>query len=74
MEVLMKGLMISAFAVVAVLAVMAAMRPRTPSVDVSLATATMPSLLELHTMAGVDKLPTQELEDHSLVYPAVATR
>jgi hypothetical protein len=70
----MKGLMISAFAAVAVLAVMAAMQSRTPSVDVSLATAAMPTLLELHTMAGVDKLPTQELEDRSLVYPTVAKR
>jgi hypothetical protein len=34
----------------------------------------MPSLLELHTMAGVNKLPTQELEDQSLVYPTVEKR
>src|ERR1700712_2500741 len=27
------------------------------------------SLLELHTMAGVNKLPMQEMEDQSLVYP-----
>jgi hypothetical protein len=29
----------------------------------------MPSLVELHTMAGVNKLPEQEMEDQSLVYP-----
>jgi hypothetical protein len=34
----------------------------------------MPTLLELHTMAGVNKLPVQELDDQSLVYPAIAKR
>jgi hypothetical protein len=71
----LKGLMISAFAAVALLAVMAAMRSRTPSVDVSLATAAMPTLLELHAAAGgVDKLPIQEMEDQSLIFPTVAKR
>jgi hypothetical protein len=71
----MKNLMISGFAAVALLAVMAAMRSRTPSVDVSLATAAMPTLLELHAVAGgVDKLPIQEMEDQSLIFPTVAKR
>ena len=34
----------------------------------------MPSLLELHTTAGVDKLPLQEMEDQSLIFPTVAKR
>jgi hypothetical protein len=34
----------------------------------------MPPLQELHTMAGVNKLPVQDLEDQSLVYPTVAKR
>jgi len=34
----------------------------------------MPSLLELHTVAGVDKLPMQDMEDQSLVYPTVEKR
>jgi hypothetical protein len=34
----------------------------------------MPSLLELHTIAGVNKLPMQEMEDQSLVYPTVEKR
>jgi hypothetical protein len=29
----------------------------------------MPSLLELHSMAGVHKLPLQDIEDQSLMYP-----
>jgi hypothetical protein len=70
----MKGLMISAFAAVALLAVMAAAGSRTPSVDVSLGTAAMPTLLELHAASGVDKLPIQEIEDQSLIFPTVAKR
>jgi hypothetical protein len=33
------------------------------------ATAAMPSLQELHSMAGVHKLPLQDVEDQSLMYP-----
>jgi hypothetical protein len=33
------------------------------------ATAAMPSLQELHLMAGVHKLPLQDIEDQSLIYP-----
>lgn len=36
--------------------------------SIEFSTAAMPSLQELHTMAGVDKLPNQEMEDQSLVY------
>ena len=32
-------------------------------------TAAMPSLLELHSMAGVHKLALQDIEDQSLMYP-----
>lgn len=32
-------------------------------------TAAMPSLQELHRMANVHKLPLQDIEDQSLVYP-----
>ena len=70
----MKGLMISAFAAVALLAAVATMRPRPSSVDISLGSAAMPSLLELHTTAAVDKLPLQEMEDQSLIFPTVAKR
>jgi hypothetical protein len=77
----MKGLMISAFAAVALLAAVAIMHSRSSSVDISLGSAAMslgsaamPSLLELHTAAGVDKLPLQEMEDQSLIFPTEAKR
>ncbi len=34
----------------------------------------MPSLQEIHTAAGVNKLPIEEFEDMSLVYSTVTTR
>jgi hypothetical protein len=70
----MKRLMISAIAVVALIGVAFVLRSRPASIELSATTAAMPSLLELHTMAGVNKLPTQEMEDQSLVYPAVEKR
>jgi hypothetical protein len=64
----MKGLMISAFAAVALLTVVATMRLRPSSVDISLGSAAMPSL-ELHTTAGVDKLPFQESGGSVIDFP-----
>jgi hypothetical protein len=74
-EFRMMRLMISALAVVAVIAVGTTMlRSRPAAIELSAATAAMPTLLELHTMAGVNTLPAQELEDQSLVFPTVAKR
>jgi hypothetical protein len=70
----MKRVVISAIVLVALIGVGLALRSRPAAVELSAATAAMPSLLELHTMAGVHKLPTQELEDQSLVYPTVEKR
>jgi hypothetical protein len=70
----MKRAMISTIVVVALVGVAFVLRSRPASIELSAATAAMPSLLELHTMAGVDKLPTQEMEDQSLVYPTVEKR
>jgi hypothetical protein len=65
----MKRLMISAFAAVALLAAATNMlRSRSPSTDGLVATAGMPSLQELQRTADVNKLPTGEFEDRSLVY------
>jgi hypothetical protein len=50
------------------------LRSRPASIELSATTAAMPSLLELHTAAGVDKLPMQDMEDQSLVYPTVEKR
>jgi len=69
----MKRLMISAIAVVALMVVATTMLwSRSPLNE--LAAAAMPPLLELHTMAGVHKLPVQEIEDQSLVYPTAEKR
>jgi hypothetical protein len=66
----MMRLMIFAIAVVALVAVtVTTLHSRSPSIELS--TAAMPSLQELHVMAGVHKLPTQEIDDQSLVYPSV---
>jgi hypothetical protein len=70
----MKRIVISAIVLVALIGVGFALRSRPAAVELSAATAAMPSLLELHTMAGVNKLPTRELEDQSLVYPTVEKR
>jgi hypothetical protein len=66
----MKGLMISAFMAVVLLAAVAVTHPRPTSVDASLAAAAMPSLLELHDAANVNELPAEEMEDQSLVFSA----
>jgi hypothetical protein len=69
----MMRLAIPAIAVVALIAVAASMLwSRSPAIELS--TAAMPSLQELHTMAGVHKLPVQEIEDQSLVYPTAEKR
>ena len=60
--------MISVIAVV-VLMVVATTMLWSRSASIELATAAMPPLQELHAMAGVHKLPVQEIEDQSLVYP-----
>jgi hypothetical protein len=67
--------MISGLVVVAVIAVGAVMMWSCPAViELSAATAAMPSLLELHTTVGVNELPTQEMEDQPLAYPTVEKR
>ena len=62
--------------VIAVVALLAAATTvlwlQSPSIE--LAAAAMPPLQELHAMAGVHKLPVQEIEDQSLVYPTAEKR
>jgi hypothetical protein len=70
----MKRIMISAIVFVALIGVAFVLRSRPASIELAAATAAMPSLLELHTLAGVDRLPMQEMEDQSLVYPTVEER
>jgi hypothetical protein len=71
----MKRLMISALAAIALLAATTATAMLwSPSTNLSAGTAAMPSLHELHTAAGANKLPTEDFEDMSLVYPTLAMR
>ena len=71
----MMRLMITALAVVAVIAVASTLlRSRSSVIELSAGSAAMPSLLELHAAAGVHKLPIQDIEDQSLVYPSAEKR
>ena len=71
----MKRPMTSAIAAVAVLATaITLLWPHTPSTKLSAGTASMPSLQGLYTAANANKLPNQEIEDQSLIFPSVAQR
>jgi len=66
----MKRLMIPTFAAVALFAAATAML-WPPSTKLSAGIAAMPALHDLHTVAGVNKLPIEDVEDMSLVYATV---
>jgi hypothetical protein len=69
----MMRLTISAIAVAALTMVATSLsRSRSPSI--ALSAAAMPTLEELHRMAGVNVLQVQDIEDQSLVYPTVTKR
>jgi hypothetical protein len=71
----MMRLMITALAVVAVAAGSSILlRSRSSVIELSGGTAAMPSLLELHAAAGVHKLPVQDIDDQSLIYPTARIR
>jgi hypothetical protein len=65
----MRGLMISAFAAVALLTtVTILLLSHTASADRPVGSAGVMSLQELHSAVDVNKLPIEEFEDQSLVY------
>jgi hypothetical protein len=71
----MMRLMFIALAVVAVIVGSSVLlRSRSSVVELSAGAAAMPSLLELHAAAGVHKLPVQDIEDQSLIYPTAEKR
>jgi hypothetical protein len=71
----MMRLMITALAVVAVIAGSSILlRSRSSMIGLSAGTAAMPSLLELHAAADVHKLPIQDIDDQSLIYPTPEKR
>ncbi len=69
----MKRLLIPAFAAVALIAASAGMLWSHPT-TLPAGTAAMPSLQELHTAAGVNKLPIEDFEDQSLVFSTATKR
>jgi hypothetical protein len=75
MEVSMKRLMISAFAVIAMLAAATTvLQSQSRATKLSAATAGMMSVQELHAAAGVNKLPIEDFEDQSLVFSTAPKR
>jgi hypothetical protein len=64
---------ISAVAVAAVIAA-GTFLLRAPFAPIELSAAAMLPLQELHAIAGVNKLPVQEIEDQSLIFPTAAKR
>jgi hypothetical protein len=69
----MKRLIMSVLAIVVVIGVAATVLRSKPD-SLELSAAAMPSLLELHIMAGVNKLPSQDVEDQSLIFPSTEKR
>ncbi|WP_375312873.1 hypothetical protein WHZ77_06230 [Bradyrhizobium sp. A5] len=67
----MKLFLITSF-VVLPLVVAAALVLRSQPRLVAFSAAAMPSLAELHVMAGVHRLPDEEIDDQSLVFSAKA--
>jgi type II secretory pathway component PulM len=62
----------TAIVAIAALIVVGAMLWQPQSHSIELTAAAMPSLVELHAMAGVEKLPVQEIDDQSLIYSTPA--
>jgi hypothetical protein len=75
MEVSMKRQLISAFAVIAMLAAATTMlRSHSSATSFSAGTAGTMPLQELLAAAGVNKLPMDDFEDQSLVYSTAPKR
>jgi hypothetical protein len=71
----MKRLVISAFSAVVFLAAAAIMLwSQSPSIARPVGPIGTMSLQELHTAAGVNKLPIEDFEDQSLVFSTVTKR
>jgi hypothetical protein len=71
----MKRTIVSAFAVVALfVAATTVLRSHPLSTARTIGAAGMPSLQELYTAADVNRLPTEDFEDMSLVYSNVTKR
>ncbi|WP_377831075.1 hypothetical protein ACFKHW_40480 (plasmid) [Bradyrhizobium lupini] len=60
--------LIACFVVAALIAATAVIFRGQPR-SIELSAAAMPSLVELHAMADVHKLPDQDIDDQSLIFP-----
>ena len=67
----MKLLIISSVAALSLLAAVSGIH-QSRLLSAPVETAGMPTMQELHIAAGVDKLPVEDFEDRSLVYPREA--
>ena len=67
----MTRFLVASFVVLAVI-VASTMVLRWQPQSVELSAAAMPSLADLHVMAGVHQLPDQDIEDQSFIFPATA--
>ena len=65
--------LVVAFAILAWVVVCGELLSPRPS-SIEQATAAMPSLQELHSMANVHQLQLQDIEDQSLMYPATTNQ
>lgn len=67
----MRRFVVSSFLVLALIVVAALVFSGKPR-SIELSAAAMPSLAELHVMAGVHQLPDQDIDDQSFIFPAKA--
>ncbi|AWM02889.1 hypothetical protein [Bradyrhizobium amphicarpaeae] len=67
----MTRFLIASVVVLALVATTSTILKRQPR-TVELSAAAMPSLVELHTMAGVHRLTDQDIDDQSLIFPTQA--
>jgi hypothetical protein len=64
--------MMTAAAIALIAVAIYVLRPGSPSLELS--TAAMPSLKEFHALVDVKRLPNQDIDDQSLLYPTGTKR
>jgi hypothetical protein len=67
---IMRVMTVAAIALIAV--AIYVLRPGSPPLGLS--TAAMPSVKEFHALVDVNKLPNQDIDDQSLIYPTATKR
>jgi hypothetical protein len=72
MKAQIKPIMTPAAAIALIAVAMYLLRPGSPPLELS--AAAMPSLNEFHALVDVKKLPDQDIDDQSLIYPTGTKR